>query len=65
MREVAFADALESELRSRGVRVERGELLEFVEDVWAGVKQHPDIRAWADRFLDVPGVATPRPSVPG
>jgi len=51
VREVLFAEALEMELRSRGVAYDRGELLEFVEDIWAGVKLNPDIRVWADRFV--------------
>jgi hypothetical protein len=51
MREVAFAEALENELRLRGVSFDRGELLEFVEEVWTAAVQNPDIRSWADQFL--------------
>jgi hypothetical protein len=45
-----FAEALKNELRNRGVSFDQGELLEFIEDVWAEVKLNPDIRWWADQF---------------
>src|SRR5262245_8341187 len=37
MNEIDFAKALERELQGRGIEVDRGELLEFVEDVWKQV----------------------------
>jgi hypothetical protein len=53
VREVLFAEALEKELRSRGVAFERGELLEYVEEIWVGVKRNPEISVWADRFVPI------------
>lgn len=50
MSDLNFAEALKQELRGRGVSFDQGELLEFVEDVWASVKQNPDVSVWAERF---------------
>lgn len=51
MNEMDFADALERELHGRGLEVDRGELLEFVEDVWKRVGNQPDVRRWAVEFM--------------
>jgi hypothetical protein len=66
MSEIDFAEALERELRGRGISIERGELFEFVEDVWKQVGARPDVRRWAGALLDegaaMPdGVASGRP----
>ncbi|MBL8793770.1 MAG: hypothetical protein JNM56_07695 [Planctomycetia bacterium] len=52
MSDLNFAEALKQELRNRGVSFDQGELLEFVEDVWTGVKRNPDVSVWADRFAN-------------
>jgi hypothetical protein len=52
MSEIDFAEALERELHARGVKIERGELFEFVEDVWKQVGVRPDIGHWAGALQD-------------
>ena len=54
MSELVFADALQQELRSRGVAFDPGEVNEFVEDVWARFKAAPQIARWADEYLSPP-----------
>jgi len=58
MTEIDFADALERELQGRGIKIERGELFEFVEDVWKQVGDRPDVRRWAGALL-AEGAAMP------
>ena len=33
--------------------------VQFVEDIWAHAKTHPDVRAWADHFINTPVNVTP------
>lgn len=51
MSEMDLAKAIEGELHRRGVVFDQGQLLEFVEDVWADAKNQPDISRWADELM--------------
>jgi hypothetical protein len=51
MREIDLAKALDLELHHRGVVFDYGQLLEFVECIWADAKKEPDVNRWADEFM--------------
>jgi hypothetical protein len=48
---VDFTDALEQELRLRGVAFSRGELLAFMDGIWPLAREEPDVDRWAEAFL--------------
>jgi hypothetical protein len=47
-----FTAALEEQLRIRGISFSRGDLLEFVADVWPLAQDDPDPVIWAERFIE-------------
>jgi hypothetical protein len=46
-----FITALKMELRLRGLPFDRGDVVEFAEDVWPLAEDDPDSGRWADAFL--------------
>jgi len=46
-----FLDALEAELRLRGVAFDRRALLAFVEAAWPLIDEDPDAGRWAGEFI--------------
>lgn len=47
-----FLEALELDLRLRGVAFEQWDLIEFLEACWVRIAEEPDVLAWADRFKE-------------
>jgi hypothetical protein len=47
-----FTLALEQELRLRGVRFSRADLMQFVADCWPRIVDDPDVPRWAQEFID-------------
>ena len=47
-----FTTSLEQELRLRGVRFDRADLLDFAADVWPLAQDDPDVARWAQAFID-------------
>ncbi len=47
-----FSMAVEEQLRIRGIAFGRGELLEFIDDVWPLAQDDPDPVLWAQRFIE-------------
>jgi hypothetical protein len=47
-----FTLMLEQELRLRGARFSRADLMEFVADCWPRILDDPDVARWAQEFLD-------------
>lgn len=52
MTQEEFVRRLELELRSRFARFSLADLETFVADVWPVARDDPDVRRWADAFLD-------------
>jgi hypothetical protein len=53
-----FLSAMEGALRGRGVPFSRGALQAFVESAWELIADQPDVKFWADRFLEMGAAAT-------
>ena len=54
-----FLDALEAELRLRGVAFDRRALLAFVEAAWPLIAEDPDAGIWAREFIAAGNATVP------
>jgi hypothetical protein len=47
-----FTLELEQELRLRGARFNRADLMQFVADCWPRIVDEPDVGRWTREFID-------------
>jgi hypothetical protein len=47
-----FVERLEQELRLRFARFSLADLQSFVADLWPAMLEEPDVKRWADEFID-------------